>query len=98
MFKKKSGARSNHYAKERDPAGHFNRDKYSTQIPGIMENTGHFKTCAKEPVQGKAAPRKRRELGVVKSQYADHQERSKKKEKVENNKSMIAYPIGFCAK
>jgi hypothetical protein len=98
MFKQKSGARSNNYAKERDPAGHFNRDEYSTQISGIMENTGHFKTFAKKPVQGKASPRKRRELGVVKSQYADHRERSKKKEEVENNKSMIPYSIGFCAR
>jgi hypothetical protein len=96
MFKKKSGTGSDHDAKESDPAGHFHRDKYSTQISGIMENTGHFKTIAKEPVQGKASPRKRRELGVVKSQYADHQERSKEKEKVENNKSMIPYSIGFC--
>jgi hypothetical protein len=97
MFKQKSGARSNHNAKERDPAGHFDRDEYSTQISGIMENTGHFITFAKEPVQGKALPGKRRELGVVESQYAGHQERRKKKEKVENNKSMITYSVSFCA-
>jgi hypothetical protein len=98
MFKQKSGARSNHNAKKRDPAGYFNRDKYSTQISGIMENTGHFITFAKKPVQGKALPRKRRELGVVESQNAGHQERRKKKEKVENNKSMIPYSIDFCAR
>ena len=97
MFKQKSGARSNHYAKERDPAGHFNRDKYSTQVSGIMENTGHFITFAKEPVQGKALPGKRRELGVVESQDAGHQKRRKKKEKVEYNKPMIPDSIGFCA-
>jgi len=62
-----------------------------------MENTCHFITFAEEPVQGKALPGKRRELGVVKSQYAGHQKRRKKKEKVEYNKPMIPYFIGFGA-
>ena len=97
MFKQKSGARSDYYAKERDPAGHFNRDEYSTQVSGIMENTGHVITFAKEPVQGKALPGKSGELGVVKSQYAGHQKRRKKQEKVENNKSTIPHSIGFGA-